>query len=471
MKNNNNPDLRTFLSLLEVEHELVHVKRDVNPEFEIAAVASKLDGKQAVLFDKVYSSRISVACNVCGTPKRFYLAIAGTQEHQEKFQNGDAYNNNNNTNNTKRAIHARITEALGKLSDPSKKAHGEAAFEKNSSKDLMDLPIVTHFEKDAGPFITSSIVFAKDQEKGNQNSSTHRLLRLDNRHMAIRMVEGRHLHKCFTYARDHGEDLKIAITIGVHPAISISAAYQAAYGVDEMRIADSLLEGKLTLSKTRYSQLYVPSHAEIVLEGRILKDRTQEEWMVEMLRTYDFKRKQPVFELESIKFRDGAIYHDILPGYAEHRLLMGLPVEAKLYDYVKNVVPTTQSVHLTDGGSNWLSAVIQIKKRLEGEPKNALLAAFAAHPSLKMATVVDDDIDPTDPTAVEYAITTRSQADRDIIIIPNAKGSSLDPSSDQVNLLTTKVGIDATATLLKSKDRFEIAKIPGQEKVKLQDYF
>jgi UbiD family decarboxylase len=177
-----------------------------------------------------------------------------------------------------------------------------------------------------------------------------------------------------------------------------------------------------------------------------------------------------VFELDRIHFRDGAIYHDILPGYAEHRLLMGLPVEAKMYDQIKSVVASTQAVHLTDGGSNWLAAVIQIKKRLEGEPKNALLAAFAAHPSLKMATVVDDDIDPTDPVAVVYAVTTRCQADRDFIIIPNAKGSSLDPSSDQTNLLTTKVGIDATATLLKPKERFEIARIPGEDKTRLDDY-
>jgi UbiD family decarboxylase len=288
--------------------------------------------------------------------------------------------------------------------------------------------------------------------------------------MAIRMVEGRHLHKCYSYARDHGEDLKVAIAIGVHPAVSIAAAYQAAYGIDEMGIANSLLEGKLSLSKASLSGLEIPSHAEIVLQGRILRDRTHEEWMVEMLRTYDFKRMQPVFELDRISFQDGAIYHDILPGYAEHRLLMGLPVEAKMYDHVKNIVPTTQSVHLTNGGCNWLAAVILISKRLEGEPKNALLAAFAAHPSLKMATVVDEDIDPADPVAVEYAIATRCQADKSFIIIPNAKGSSLDPSSDQMNLLTTKVGIDATATLLKPKERFEIARIPGLEKTQLKDY-
>lgn len=450
----NNTDFRSFLSLLEGEGELVRVKQEVSAEFEPAAVTSKLDGKQAVLFEKVRGSKIGVACNVIGTPKRFYFAVAGTRKAGP---------------DVKKAIHARITEALSSLEEPTK-VQEAAPFEKNSSRDLHDLPIITHFEKDAGPFITSSVVFAKDQEKGNQNQSTHRLLRLDERHMAIRMVEGRHLHKCFTYARDHGEDLKVAIAVGVHPAISVAAAYQAAYGVDEMLIANSLLEGKLALAKASYSQLYVPNHSEIVLEGTILKDKTHEEWMVEMLRTYDFKRKQPVFELEKIKFRDNAIYHDILPGYAEHRLLMGLPVEAKMFDYVKNVVPTTQAVHLTDGGSNWLSAVIQIRKRLEGEPKNALMAAFSAHPSLKMATVVDADIDPTDPVAVEYAIATRSQADRDYIVVPNAKGSSLDPSSDQANLLTTKIGIDATASLLKSIDGFEIAKIPGEEKTRLSDY-
>jgi 2,5-furandicarboxylate decarboxylase 1 len=149
---------------------------------------------------------------------------------------------------------------------------------------------------------------------------------------------------------------------------------------------------------------------------------------------------------------------------------MGLPVEAKMFEAVKNVVPNTQAVHLTDGGSNWLDAVIQIRKSLEGEPKNAIIAAFASHPSLKMATVVDEDIDPTNPTAVEYAISTRCQADKGFMILTNAKGSSLDPSSDQKNLVTTKVGIDATATLLKSKDRFEIAKIPGDDKINLSDY-
>jgi len=456
--NSDNVDFRSFLLLLQNEGELVQVKRNVDSDYELAAVTAKLDGKQGVLFEKVKGSNLRVASNVVATPGRFFLAIAGRAGLLKSDQV-----------TIKKAIHTRMGEALNNLSEP-RKDENVAPFEKNKSRSLYDLPIVTHFEKDAGAYITSSIVFAKEQENTRQNQSTHRLLRLDDSHMAIRMVEGRHLHKCFKYAQEHGEDLKVSITIGVHPAISIAAAYQAAFDVDEMLIANSLLAGNLTLAKTSYSQLYVPNHAEIVLEGRILKDRTDEEWMVEMLRTYDFKRKQPIFELERIMYRDDAIYHDILPGYAQHRLLMGLPVEAKMFDYIRNIVPTTRSVHLTDGGSNWLSAVIQINKRLEGEPKNALLAAFAAHPSLKMATVVDEDINPTDPNAVEYALATRCQADRDLIIISNAKGSSLDPSSDQERLLTSKVGIDATATILKPKERFEIAKIPGGEEILLSDY-
>jgi UbiD family decarboxylase len=438
-------DLRDYLDTLRKNGELVSIKKPVSTKFEIAALTGHLDGKEAVVFENVKESNMHVAANVCGTRKRFASAI-------------DADIN---------TIHSRVFDALSK---PSRPKTENAKFTENTSKDLSILPIVTHFDKDAGPFITSSIVFAREQETGNQNTSVHRFLFIDERHMAIRMVEGRHLHKCYQYAREHGEDLKIAAVIGVHPAVTIGAAYQAAYGQDEMEIANSLMDDTLRLSKCDYSGLMVPSHAEIVIEGRILKDRFEEEWMVEMLRTYDHKRKQPVFELEAIRYRNNAIYHDILPGYTEHRLLMSMPVEAKVLQGVKNVVPTTRQVCLTDGGCNWLHAVIQIRKRLEGESKNALLAAFAAHPSLKMAIVVDDDIDPTDAEAVEYAIATRFQADRDLIVIPNAKGSSLDPSSDQEKLLTTKVGIDATATLLKPKERFEIGNIPHYENVKLEDY-
>ena len=442
-------DLRSFLSYLEKRGELITIHKKVKKKFELAGIISKFDKKEAVMFTNVDESKFKVVSNILGTRERFFYGI----ESSGPINKIDLSNLGN----------------IGPEYYP-KEFSNDAPFYSNSTKNLYDLPIVSHFEKDAGPFITSSTIYVKDQENGNQNSSVHRMLLLNNSQMAIRMVEGRHLHKCFVYAKEHKEDLKINVVVGVHPALNIAAAYQAAYGIDEITIANYLLNGNLKLAKNNYSDLMIPKHSEVVLDGKILHDEVSEEWMVEMLRTYDFKRKQPVFEINKIWYRDNPIYYDILPGYTEHRLLMGLPIEAKIFSYVKNTVPSTRTVHLSDGGSNWLTAVVQIKKRLEGEPKNAILTAFAAHPSLKTAIIVDEDINPWNPVEVDYAVSTRTQADKDFLIITNAKGSSLDPSSDQTNLLTTKLGIDATISLLKDRERFEIAKIPGADNIDIKKY-
>ena len=446
---NQDYDLRSFLSHLERRGELITIHKKVKKKFELAAIISKFDKKEAVMFTNIDESKFKVVSNILGTRERFFYGIESS------------------TPNIKVDL-----SNLGNIGSDCypKEFSNDALFYNNSTKNLYDLPIISHFEKDAGPFITSSTVYVKDQENGNQNSSVHRMLLLNNSQMVIRMVEGRHLHKCFVYSKEHKEDLKINIVVGMHPALSIAAAYQASYGIDEISIANYLLNGNLKLAKNNYSNLMIPKHSEIVIEGKILHDEVAEEWMVEMLRTYDFKRKQPVFEINKIWYRDNPIYYDILPGYTEHRLLMGLPIEAKIFSYVKNTVPSTTMVHLSDGGSNWLTAVVQIKKRLEGEPKNAILTAFAAHPSLKTAIIVDEDINPLNSVEVEYAVSTRTQADKDFLIITNAKGSSLDPSSDQTNLLTTKLGIDATISLLKDKERFEIAKIPGADNMDIKKY-
>ena len=445
----NEYDLRSFLSYLENRGELITIQKKVKKKFELAAIISKFDKKEAVMFTNVDESKFKVVSNILGTRERFFYGIESSAPNSKI----DLSNLGN----------------IGSEYYPMELSN-DALFYGNSTKNLYDLPIVSHFEKDAGPFITSSTIYVKDQENGNQNSSVHRMLLLNNSQMAIRMVEGRHLHKCFVYAKEHKEDLKINVVVGVHPALNIAAAYQAAYGIDEISIANYLLKGNLKLAKNNYSDLMIPTHSEIVIEGKVLHDEVSEEWMVEMLRTYDFKRKQPIFEINKIWYRDNPIYYDILPGYTEHRLLMGLPIEAKIFSYVKNTVPSTRMVYLSDGGSNWLTAVIQIKKRLEGEPKNAILTAFAAHPSLKTAIIVDDDINPWDPVEVDYAVSTRTQADKDFLLITNAKGSSLDPSSDQTNLLTTKLGIDATISLLKDRERFEIAKIPGADNIDIKKY-
>ena len=191
--------------------------------------------------------------------------------------------------------------------------------------------------------------------------------------------------------------------------------------------------------------------------------------MVEMLRTYDMPRPAPVIQIEKLYFRNNPIYHDILSGYTEARLLMGMPIEAKLNGIMKKKFPQTRQVILTSGGANWLHAVVQISKTRSTNVKKIINETFASHRSLKMVTVVDDDIDPTDAVAVEFAMATRFQADKDLIIIKNVRGSSLDPSSDQKKLRTAKMGIDATIPASKRPDGFKLGKIP-KSKTNLKNY-
>jgi len=202
------------------------------------------------------------------------------------------------------------------------------------------------------------------------------------------------------------------------------------------------------------------SHAEIVLEGYIDPvEKVNEGPFVDITGTYDVVRKEPVIHITRIIHRTDPIYHGILPAGPEHLLMMGIPYEPRIYKAVGEVT-TVKNVVLTEGGCCYLHAVVQIEKQTEGDGKNAIMAAFAAHTSLKHVVVVDEDINIFDPNDVEFAIATRVKGDLDILVIPNVRGSSLDPRGAPDGT-TTKVGIDATKVLVE-KENFERAVIPEE---------
>ncbi len=435
--------LREYLN--EIDQEVMHISRSVSPVYEVAAITARAQDGNAVLFENVDGSKYMIVSNLLGTRSRFALALGTDAGH----------------------IHQTMHRAITGSRKPQTKQPG--AFMDNHSNDIGDMPIVTHFEKESGPFITSSLVFTANPQTKTQNTSFHRMMPLSPYRFTMRMVEGRHLHRCYTDARDHGEDLRVAISVGVHPAILVAGAYQAAWGEPEMNISNAILGGNLVMSTLHWSGLEVPAHSEIVIEGRILCDVTGKEWMVEMLQTYDHARDQPVLEVENVYHRDNPIFHDILSGYGEHRLLMGMPAESKI-DVSLGDIPHVKSVTLSSGGCNWLHAVVCIKKDAKTDVRHIIQRTFEAHRSLKQVVVVDNDINPDDAASIEYAMATRFQADKDMYVISGVRGSSLDPSSDQANLKTAKLGIDATRPLDKRPEGFEIARIPGLEKTRLDDY-
>jgi UbiD family decarboxylase len=269
------------------------------------------------------------------------------------------------------------------------------------------------------------------------------------------------LFKIWKIAKNAGKDLDVSISIGVHPTVLLAASSPVPFGVNEFEVANTLMNGELRLIKCEDVNAYAPADAELVLEGRISATKEVIEGpFVDITGTYDIERKQPVVEILSVMHREKYLYQALLPSGAEHRLLMGLPREALIWEAVSKVVPKVHAVNLSVGGSGWLHAIISIEKQLDGDGKNALLAAFAAHPSLKHAVVVDADIDVFNASDVEWAIATRFQASEDLIIIKNARGSTLDSSADQKTGSTTKMGLDATIPLTKPREKFERAKIP-----------
>lgn len=306
--------------------------------------------------------------------------------------------------------------------------------------DLSRIPVMKHYPGDAGRYFTAGVVFSCFD--GVENASIHRMMVLDDHRVVARLVEGRHTHSLLSEALARGERLPVAVTVGTHPLVTFATCTRVPQG-KELAYAAELMGGELAV-RTCKNGVRVPD-AEIVLEGYIGAETAAEGPFVDITGTYDPVRQQPVIEFTRMYCKEDPIYHGILPAGDEHKLLMGAPYEPKIYRAVGEVTGV-RNVLLTKGGAGYLHAVVQIRKNTQGDARNAIMAAFAAHTSLKHVVVVDEDIDIYDPYDVEYAIATRVRGDTDIMVIHGVRGSSLDPMrlADGTNV---KVGVDATIVM------------------------
>lgn len=422
--------LRSYLHHLSETGTLRRIHRPISKTYEISAVLKQLE-PTPVLFEAVSETPFQVAGNLFCSKADFasYFKIPITQ------------------------IIPTLANAIDRRSPPRLVDSAACQEVIITEPDLDLLPILRHCALDGGNYISSGVVLAQHPVHG-QNADFHRLMQFSKNEMAVRVVRSRHFD---TFLREC-QQVDVAVCIGCPPNILAAAATSVELGVNELWIANALEPFDVVRAVT--VDVLVPSETEFVLEGTVYLNRKHTEGpFVDLTETYDVIREEPVFVVKAITHRRDAIWHALLPGGLEHKLLMGMPREPTIFKKVNEVVRCLD-VNVNPGGCSWLHAIVQIDKQDEEDGKKAIMAAFEGHRSAKHVYIVDDDIDIYNPLEVEWAMATRFQGDRDLVIMDKAPGSSLDPSSEPGTYATTRVGFDLTHPIETKGKSFTRAQFP-----------
>lgn len=413
-------DFRGFLEQLEKEGRLTRIRKEVSTDLEMAGIIDAL-GEKPIYFENVRESDMPVVGGLVSSKELVAKAL---------------------DINMKQLIH-KLSGAIENPLPPEVVEKGECQEVVKRDVNLTKLPIMRYTAKDGGKYVPSAVSIVKDPELG-RNMAFHRLMLISKNKFVARIVEERGTD---TALKKSGGELEIAICIGNSTAVLLSASTSLPMGVDELGMANTLEKTELVKCKT--IDVEVPRNCEIVLEGKITKEQAPEGPFLDLTGIMDKVRQQPVIEVKCITHREKPIYQTILAGKNEHKTLMGMPKEPTIYNQV-NMVCKCNDVYITPGGCSWLHAVVQITKQNPEDGNKAIMSAFEGHKSLKHCVIVDDDVNIYDPNDVEWAIATRFQADKAAVIMPNQRGSSLDPSGDLTEgrkARTCKMGLDATIPL------------------------
>jgi UbiD family decarboxylase len=420
-------DLRSYLELIKQNHpeDFLVVSREVDPAFEITAITVKLEQeakrRPILLFEKIKGTKFPVLTNLHAGRSRLATAIHAKPEEMQK-----AY------------LHA-----MEKPIPPKRvsKAPVKEMILTGDKIDLYKLPQILHHQEDAGAYITAAVSFAKDPNSDTWNCAYNRLMIKGRDTTSIHLTLAKHLWEFQRAAEAQGKPLPVAFAIGVHPAIALGCLAIGSIDEDERAIMGGLLGEPLELVKCETSDLLVPAHAEMILEGEILPhERTPEGPFGEFTGYSLGERQREVLKVRTITHRRDAIFQDITVGHLDHLMLSTTPIEANLYRAVRAMVPTVKSVRVPAP----FTCYVSIEQRISGQAKNAILAVLGADLYMKRVVVVDHDVDVFNDRQMSWAIATRCQPDRDIVIITNTRGSDLDPSTREDGN-TSKWGVDATA--------------------------
>ncbi|UCH72320.1 MAG: UbiD family decarboxylase [Thermoplasmatales archaeon] len=433
-------NLRDFLTKLEKEKKLVRIKKEVSVEYEISNIIYSLNEKP-VIFENVREYDFPI--------------FAGITSDRDIISEG--------LDTKKDKLLFKLVKALENPKEPEilDKAPCQEVIIKDPN--LSKIPLLYHLKGDGGRYGSATVATIKDPDTG-RNVAYHRLMEIGKNKFTARLIKKRQTRT--TYDKID-ENLEMAVCIGNSVPVMVAASLGPPSGVDEFSIANAL--DKTPLVKCVTKDLEVPAYSEFVFEGRLTKDLDREGPFVDLTETRDFERQEPVFVVDCITHRKDAMYQALIPGRLEHKTLMGMPKEPTIYSEVNKVVDC-KNVLVTMGGGSWLHGIVQIKKKNPDDGKKAIEAAFNGHKSMKHVIIIDEDVDIFSSNAVEWAIATRFQGDKDLIIKSDQPGSSLDPSGKHEpgkKTLTAKVGLDATIPADVDKCKYEVVKY---KKVDLDDY-
>ncbi len=424
---------RDFVEQLKADGKLRVIEKPLKRKLEIAGVFHALEPTPCIGY-------------VTDSPMRCASNIFATREQVAEYLGCEASE-----------IQEKMVHAINNPSKP-RKTNTAPVLEETSSS-LKEIPIPIHTKKDGGPYICSGIVIAKDPELG-QNCSFHRMMVAGDNKLVLRILP-RHLDE---FLKRAGGELEVAVIIGAPINVLLASAISTKIGQSELEIANTLMPFETV---ELMNGIEIPSEVEFAFVGHLSSNKLEKEGpFLDLTETYDVVRKQPTLTVKKIYHRKNPIFHALLPGGLEHKVLMGMPREPTIFDEVDKVVPCT-GVNITPGGCSWLHAVVGIKKKNADDGKKAIEAAFIGHKSLKHVVIVDEDVDIHNMQEVEWAIATRFQGDKGLVVKKGEKGSSLDPSANPFTRETTKVGIDATKPIGKLGKEFEKARYL---EVNLQDY-
>lgn len=454
--------LRGWLRHLAASNRLAAIRPGVALEHELAAIAKRLDGRQAALFPRPSGHPIPVVSGFMS--QRSWIAEAMGVPEARLLQQFRAAAE-------KPLAWHEVDDAVAPVRQIVHR------FEDGNGDIRALLPVPTHSEHDHGAYITAGLVIARNPKSGVQNVSINRIQIHGPDRLGI-LILPRHLHAFFAAAEAKGEALEVAIAIGVDPLTALASQAIAPIDCDELEIAGALHGKPLPVVKCLTNEVRVPAEAEIVIEGRLLpRVRELEGPFGEFPKYYSAREEREVIAIDAVTHRSEPVFHTIVPAEMEHLLLGAIPREATLLAHLQRSFPNVTDVHLTVGGVARYHLVVQLRKTREGQAKNVMLGAFAGHYDVKQVIVVDEDVDIHDVNEVEWAVATRFQADRDLVVIAGAQGSALDPSttvgftgnkpSPEWQGYGAKMGLDATKPLASAEHVFTRVRIPGEREVDL----